>query len=157
MFIFCSVCSNGDVRLMNGSEDSASAGRVEVCFSNVYGSVCNDRWDERDASVVCRQLGIGRSCTLCTSHASYVIYNFVLDNNNVIAIRDGQLFGNNSLPIFLDDVVCRGSETNLLQCSHGGIHQHNCDLSDVAGVICGGRTWIHYNVLHSLNLGILLL
>ena len=44
---------------MNGSENSLDAGRVEVCIDNVYGSVCNDRWDERDATVVCRQLGKG--------------------------------------------------------------------------------------------------
>ena len=44
---------------MNGLQNSTSAGRVEVCFDNAYGSVCNDRWDEADASVVCRQLDRG--------------------------------------------------------------------------------------------------
>ncbi len=47
---------NGDIRLMNGTMNSSSSGRVEVCFNNSYGSVCDDRWDERDATVVCRQL-----------------------------------------------------------------------------------------------------
>lgn len=47
------VCDNGDIRLSNGN---GSSGRVEVCYQNSYGSVCVDRWDERDALVVCRQL-----------------------------------------------------------------------------------------------------
>ena len=60
------VCTNGDIRLMNGTEPSVREGRVEICYNNTYGTVCDDRWDIVDASVVCRQLGFrtseGRQC-----------------------------------------------------------------------------------------------
>ena len=32
-------------------------GRVEICQSNVYSTVCDDFWDELEARVVCAQLG----------------------------------------------------------------------------------------------------
>ena len=48
-------CSNGVLRLVGGR--SSNEGRVEICISGVWGTVCHSGWSSSDARVVCRQLG----------------------------------------------------------------------------------------------------
>ena len=51
-------CSDGSVRLMSGG---LANGRLEVCYSNVWGSICGKDFDHTDAYVVCKELGRGVS------------------------------------------------------------------------------------------------
>ena len=50
-----SFCANGEVRLRSTSLNDPGR-RVEVCYNGGWGSVCDDNWDDADATVVCRQL-----------------------------------------------------------------------------------------------------
>ena len=49
-------------------------------------------------------------------------------------------FGSGSRAIYLDSVVCNGSERTLQQCAANPIGVHNCDHSEDAGVRCGGTS-----------------
>ena len=43
------------------------------------------------------------------------------------------------IPILLDNVMCTGSETSLLQCFHNGFNNHNCDHSEDIVLACVGK------------------
>ncbi|XP_072179728.1 uncharacterized protein [Diadema setosum] len=112
MGVLGSSLSVDAVRLMDGS--SYNEGRVEVLVDYQWGTVCDDLWDLNDASVICRMLGFsGASSALQSAY-----------------------FGQGSGPIWMDNVQCSGSESDINQCPHNGFNWNDCSHSEDAGVIC---------------------
>ena len=56
------VCTEGEVRLVNGIIANSQRGLVQFCHNNEWGTVCNDGFgnNANAASVVCNQLGFNR-------------------------------------------------------------------------------------------------
>ena len=52
-------CNDTDIQLVNGQ--TSLDGRVEVCHDHLWIPVCSDSWDNREAEVVCTQLGYQES------------------------------------------------------------------------------------------------
>ena len=55
MLPFKGLCIDGDVRLEDGVKEYD--GRIEICYNDEWGSVCDDYVNDSVAEVVCRQLG----------------------------------------------------------------------------------------------------
>uniref|UniRef100_A0A1X7VUU2 SRCR domain-containing protein n=1 Tax=Amphimedon queenslandica TaxID=400682 RepID=A0A1X7VUU2_AMPQE len=115
----CVLCADESIRLVNGSHDWE--GRVEVCISRLWGTVCDNNWDSTDAAVVCRQLGWGTSGTALL--------------NAYFGQGDGSINGS----VVIDHVDCIGSESYLTNCTH--TTEHNCNDKEVAGVRCSCKLY----------------
>ena len=59
ILIFVGLCENGDIRLVGGQ--TMFEGRVEVCWNETWGTVCDRGWGSNDARVACKQLGFTRN------------------------------------------------------------------------------------------------
>lgn len=62
-------CDDGDVRLSEGAVDDIALtmdGRLEICFNNAWGTVCNNSFRAADVKVACNQLpGFNKEGGLC--------------------------------------------------------------------------------------------
>ena len=103
----------GSVRLVDGT--GPHEGRVEIFYSNTWGTVCDNNWSLGDGLVVCRQLGYP----------------------GVVSVHQRAHFGEGTGPILFDNLICKGTEGNLTQCPNGEV---NCDHSEDAGVTCARET-----------------
>ncbi|XP_069120538.1 scavenger receptor cysteine-rich domain-containing protein DMBT1-like [Argopecten irradians] len=100
-----------NIRLVEGR--SPFEGRVEVFYNGTWGTICDDSWDERDARVVCRQLGYSSGVA-----------------------RSNAYFGRGEEPTWLDDVRCDGNETRIQECQSSLWGNENCNHGEDAGVEC---------------------
>ncbi|XP_027689742.2 neurotrypsin isoform X2 [Chelonia mydas] len=100
------------IRLAGGS--NAHEGRVEVYHTGQWGTVCDDQWDDADAEVVCRQLGLG----------------------GIAKAWSQAYFGEGSGPVLLDEVRCTGNELSIEECPKSSWRDHNCAHKEDAGVSC---------------------
>ena len=101
------------VRLADGGPGNFK-GRVEINHNEVWGTVCDNNWNLKDASIVCKMLGFP----------------------DAMEANGGATFGRGRGKIWLDEVQCTGNESRLDDCSHGGWGEHDCSHGEDAGVTC---------------------
>ncbi|KAJ3598780.1 hypothetical protein NHX12_032744 [Muraenolepis orangiensis] len=120
------------MRLVGGKE--SHEGRVEVYLNGVWGTVCDDDWDINEAMVVCRHL------------------NFA----GAKAAVNGGVYGAGQGQIFMDDLNCQGTETDLSRCSFPGWGISDCKHAEDAGVVCqiasNQNVTREYSVQHSTRI-----
>ena len=121
-------------------------GRIELCINGTWGTICNDFWDNEDASVLCGELGYspyGMSITellpglvmdtLCARMLLRILIKYI----GAIALAGN--FSN--LPIHIHDIYCYGNETSIFNCSYNTMNNY-CSYRyhyHAAAVICQCR------------------
>lgn len=85
-------------------------------IDGLWGSVCGDGWGSRSGDVVCHQLGYLRSRE----------------------VRRDTWFGEGSGPVWVEGVVCDGSEGVLSECSHGAYGNNFCNHNRDIEIKCTG-------------------
>ena len=99
-----------------GNHTHLHSGRVEVRFaSGNWGTICDDGFNDTEASVICNMLGYPYGVSVAEAFIN---------------------FGSGRGAIYMDDVNCVGNETSILACQHRGWARHNCNHREDAGVIC---------------------
>ena len=124
-------CSEGDVRLVGGA--NSTEGRVETCFNNIWGTVCDQMWDSADAKVVCRQLGISTEGNIIMKMKGLLLPSLLY---SVVQALSGASFGQGTGRIWLNNVQCSGSERMLMNCTASSTGINSCTHAQDAGVRC---------------------
>ncbi|ALC44003.1 Tequila [Drosophila busckii] len=97
--------------------ESPHMGRIEVKVNGQWGYVCDDKFGLRDADVVCHELGFKLGAAEVRGNSYYEPpernFNYVMD-----------------------EIECRGNETQLKDCDFKGWGVHNCGVDEVVGVVC---------------------
>ena len=106
-----------DVSIRLQGSSIPNAGRVEVLYAGIWGTISGTNWDINDATVVCRQLGYQAGAE--------------------VALANG-VYGLVSGPVWITNLQCSGSEANIMSCSHDGIgiKSESQHPRNVASVIC---------------------
>ena len=91
---------------------------MEVYGKGVWGTICNEAWDVKDAEVVCRALGLPAP----------------------VDVPAEMKFPQGSGRVLLSKLNCNGSENSLEECAHGGWGQNNCTHEQDVGVVCSNET-----------------
>ena len=111
--------------------------------------MCDDSWDNSDAQVVCRQLGLTTTGYYITTETSMSFMTFMLCYLIGAVAYSSSYFGQGYGGIFLDNVACFGVESMLVDCTRSSnIGVHNCQHYDDAGVKCQGKLVMTERILY---------
>ncbi|EDV19642.1 uncharacterized protein TRIADDRAFT_61895 [Trichoplax adhaerens] len=112
----------GDLRLVGG--EGAWDGRLEIFYDGLWGTICSNNFNIYSANVVCRQIGFSLGASS---------YRNATHSNTGLG------------PVWLDNVVCNGDESDILMCNYHGWNKGNClHLQDIA-ITCRSNKGVRIN------------
>ncbi|XP_035259333.1 scavenger receptor cysteine-rich type 1 protein M130-like isoform X2 [Anguilla anguilla] len=114
--VICSAPAPQKVRLVGGAD--LCSGRVGMNLRSSWGTVCDTDFDQRDAEVVCRELGCGVLKELWGAAA----------------------FGQGEGQVWAEEIQCSGNESHIYFCPKAPSQNESCSHGNDVGLVCSGYT-----------------
>ncbi|XP_065921575.1 uncharacterized protein [Magallana gigas] len=106
-----STTQSSTVSITLVNSDVPSRGRIQLWYKGEKGSICDDDFDEKDATVVCQMFGYRSG-------------------------KPSKLYGPGKGVIWLDNLGCHGNESHIEDCNHTGWGVSDCTHDEDVGVDC---------------------
>ena len=91
-------------------------GVVHISHNDELGGICDSDFTDEDATVVCRMAGYDAGIGFCCGGLG--------------AVDPGK-------PMWMKDIVCSGTETDVADCSWDGLwNRTDCTNAEAVGVVC---------------------
>ncbi|XP_076108905.1 neurotrypsin-like [Mytilus galloprovincialis] len=116
LVVLCMIVSSFETFAQNDGDLKLYDGMLYIFYNGIWGTVCDDSFDDIDAQVACRQLGY---------------------NNGIFkGVKRKYSKGK----IWLDDVDCSGAEKKLSHCTHAGWGVENCFRGENVKIKCNNAS-----------------
>ena len=113
-------------------------GRVEVCYNEAWGTVCDDGFDSNDAGVICRQAGYSQMGMTNSIYCCIILH--VNCNPTGAVAQANAAYGQGTGSVLLTTLQCVGNETSLVNCTGADFLETSpCPHRRDAGVMCQRR------------------
>ena len=125
------------VRLVGSSSNQGEVGIYDK-LSEIWRPLCDDGWNLKSATVVCRQLNLGPPVSIY-SHATTVV-------SNHYGIDESDEYG-------VESLICDGTESNIIECQYTNSSTYGCHQNETAGVVCSlSKVYININHHELINI-----
>ena len=136
-YIVVHACACVPVRLVGSN---GTQGEVETYdkTDRLWKPLCDDGWNLRSASVICRQLNLGPPVSIYSHAATEVSYSY--------GARE-------STEYYIESLTCEGTESSIVDCEYRDYSTYGCHINETAGVVCSpSKALMMYNYAYVLVL-----
>jgi len=111
--------SNSFPARLTNANSQWNLGSVEIFADNRWAEVCDPSWDDRDAGVLCRELGY------VSGHAVTSVSKDSMDFDIWMLYKKAYY-----------NFKCLGNETSLIDCEKSRFTSSTCHHNSMAGAVC---------------------
>ena len=73
--VYTAICVENEIRLVGGTKESQ--GRVEICRTEAWNTICDGLWSNEEGAVICKELGYSRHSKLPHPESMHAVYSYM--------------------------------------------------------------------------------